>query len=219
MGKLFSWLGLIRRARRRFRNGFTGRIVTSQDRRRARRFALWADEGVLRLFWTNFDQVAPGVFRANHGSPARIRRYARMELRTIVNLRGEQNLPTSLLSQEAAEELGIRVITLPMSARKPPRRDTILGLLDLFDRIERPFLLHCKSGADRSGLAAAIWLLHIEKRPMSEARAQLSLRYLHFRCTTTGVLDGFLDLYEAQGAGMMFRDWVENIYDPSQCRR
>ena len=35
--------------------------------------------------------------------------------------------------------------------------------------------MHCKSGADRAGLASALWLLHVERRPVAEAMKQLSL--------------------------------------------
>jgi hypothetical protein len=76
-------------------------------------------------------------------------------------------------------------------------------------------LMHCKSGADRAGLMAALYVLIHCKKPAAEAIKQLSLRYLHVRQAKTGMLDSFFEAYapyEAQG--MAFFDWVDTIYDP-----
>jgi hypothetical protein len=40
--------------------------------------------------------------------------------------------------------------------------------------------IHCKNGADRSGLAAAIYDYAIAFRPADETTGQLSIRYGHF---------------------------------------
>jgi protein tyrosine/serine phosphatase len=76
-------------------------------------------------------------------------------------------------------------------------------------------LIHCKSGADRAGLASAIWLMVMEGRPVEEARAMLSWRYLHLRWSRTGVLDLVLDSYGARNAAapIGFEDWVATEYD------
>ena len=63
---------------------------------------------------------------------------------------------------------------------------------DLFNSIEKPALMHCKSGADRAGLMAALYVLIHCKKPVAEAMKQLSLRYLHVRQAKTGMLDSFL---------------------------
>ena len=77
----------------------------------------------------------------------------------------------------------------------------------------RPALLHCKSGADRAGFAAAIFLL-LEGRPADEAMRQLSWRYGHIRRSRAGVLDAILHSYAADAAGKGFADWVREAYDP-----
>ena len=66
---------------------------------------------------------------------------------------------------------------------------------DLFNTIEMPALMHCKSGADRAGLMAALYLLIHRKRPVAEAMQQLSFRYLHVRQAKTGMLDSFFEAY------------------------
>jgi protein tyrosine/serine phosphatase len=38
-------------------------------------------------------------------------------------------------------------------------------------------LIHCRTGADRSGIAAAMWNVVMDKEPIDDAKEQLSLRY------------------------------------------
>jgi protein tyrosine/serine phosphatase len=76
--------------------------------------------------------------------------------------------------------------------------------------------MHCKSGADRAGFAAALYLLLRRDLPVEEAKRQLSWRYLHLRGAATGVLHFLLERYAEDSAEepMRFRDWVERRYDP-----
>jgi len=56
------------------------------------------------------------------------------------------------------------------------KMDALIGHLR---RGPAPVLVHCRAGADRAGLAAALYLAATGRAP-EEARAQLSLRYGHF---------------------------------------
>lgn len=89
-----------------------------------------------------------------------------------------------------------------------------MELFEIFDRIEKPFLLHCKSGADRAGLVSALWLLDQEGATIAQARAMLSFRYVHLKRTKTGVLDHLLETYAAD-APMPIRRWFAEKYDPA----
>jgi protein tyrosine/serine phosphatase len=77
--------------------------------------------------------------------------------------------------------------------------------------------MHCKSGADRAGFAAALYLLLQRGATAEEARRQLSWRYLHLRGAATGVLHFMLERYQQDSAAepMSFRTWVERRYDPA----
>ncbi len=92
-----------------------------------------------------------------------------------------------------------------------------LQLFEIFDRIEKPFVMHCKSGADRAGLASALWLLDKEGASIAQAKKMLSLKYAHLKNTKTGVLDHLLDIYEADTAAapMPVRQWFAERYDPA----
>lgn len=202
-------------AERRLRSSFGNDISTP----RGRRAALWhfhlMDHAFLRVLWRNMGQVAPGVWRSNQPSPGRIKRYADMGIKTIINLRGASEASHYLLEEEASREHGIELVSVPIAARRLVVKRHLLRLLDLFETVERPFLMHCKSGADRAGLASALYLMHIEGKPVEEAKRQLSLRHLHLKNDNTGVLDFMLDRYAADTAEtpMPIREWIETRYD------
>jgi hypothetical protein len=86
--------------------------------------------------------------------------------------------------------------------------------------MDEPALIHCKSGADRTGLAAGIWLL-LQGRPVQEALAQLSLRHGHVAAARTGILDAFFKSFAAfQGANpeTLFLDWLRDTYSEAALR-
>lgn len=82
-----------------------------------------------------------------------------------------------------------------MRARRAPTREELKTAIELFDRIEYPMLMHCKSGAERTGLMSILYLLLKEGVPLAEARRQLSARYGYFRHTTAGILDLLFEHY------------------------
>lgn len=183
-------------------------------RRRAQLHFHLLDHGLLRRRWSNMDQIAPGVWRSNHPTHERLARLKAMGIRTILNLRGTGETPAHLFEVESCQALGLRLASVKLSARAAPRREELLKLFEAFRTVERPFLMHCKSGADRAGLASALYLL-AHGAPLAEARRQLSWRFLHVRQSSTGILDHVLDLFEArQAKGTIgIEDWVRDEYD------
>lgn len=186
----------------------------------ARRAAIWhfhlSDHAFLRVWWSNLAQIAPGVWRSNQPSPQRLARHAADGFKTIVNLRGAAQQSFWLFEREAATVHGMTLHDLNMSARQAPSRTRLLALVDLMRNAQRPLLIHCKSGADRTGLAAALYLICIEGRSLPEAQAQLSWRFMHLSSGRTGILDHFLRVYarEAENRDIALLDWIATDYDP-----
>ncbi len=196
---------------------------SSIETREARRAAWWhfqlMDHAFLRGIWTNLDQIAPGVWRANQPSPRRLEIYQRqLGLKSVVNLRGGSQQGFYLFEAEVCKKLGLTLHDVHFSARRAPKKAALLAVFDLFASLQKPVLIHCKSGADRTGLISALYLLDVEQRPLAEAKRQLSFRYLHLKSTETGIMDHFLTLYEAESNGRSIRDWVIQDYDPARLK-
>jgi len=193
---------------------------TPQNARKARFYNRWLDHAVLRGWWTNMDQIATDVWRGNHPPPHRFRQLPQLGIKTVISLRGASDTPFHREEVALCQELGLELITISLSARGAPRKKSLLALMDAFDAAERPLFFHCKSGADRAGLASAIYLMTKEGATPQHALGMLSTRYLHLKGTKTGVLDRFLLTYIARNdrAQIGFRDWVTNEYDSKQLK-
>ena len=108
---------------------------------------------------------------------------------------------------------------MALESRGAPQVDRILRLAEIFRTMTAPALMHCKSGADRAGLAAGVYVV-LRGGTAADALAQLSWRYLHVSASNTGVLDAFFRLYAATGEGKKpFLDWVATDYDAAALRR
>lgn len=182
---------------------------------------LFVDHGIFRLLFWNKRRVSDRMWRGAQPTSWQVRGLARQGLRTIVNLRGERDCATYLFEKQAAEENGIRLVNFTATSREPPSRAVLHNARKLFESIEYPALMHCKSGADRAGIMSALYLFLHENRPLEEAQRQLSLRYGHIRQGKTGVLDRFFEEYARarDATGIAFWDWVDTVYDPVAMKR
>ena len=200
--------------KQRLYSRYNHRIDNPVDRKRSEFFAEWIDVGFARHRWTNDGEIAPEVFRANNPDEKRFKAYASQGIRTVVNLRNDVERSPARLAEERVKQNGMVYVSYPMFPRVAPSKQELLGLVDLFQSLEKPILFHCKSGADRTGLVAAIWLLVQEGEPLSTARTELSLKYIHRRDSETGVLDEILDGFAPFEGKLSFQEWVAEHYDP-----
>ncbi|PWK59574.1 fused DSP-PTPase phosphatase/NAD kinase-like protein [Roseicyclus mahoneyensis] len=173
----------------------------------------WFDHEILRHVWTNQAEIAPGVFRSNQPTFARLEQLQRKGLVSVLCLRAATAAPYACMKAHC-DRLGLGLNVIPLSARRAPDRDSLLALIAYFRAAQHPFLMHCKSGADRAGLASAVYLLTAGGQDLASAKRMLSLRYLHQSWSRAGVLDRFLEAYGKDGAGRSFEDWVRGAYDP-----
>lgn len=197
---------------------FAGDIATR--RHQAWADSLLVDHGVFRLAWSNWAAVEPGrLYRCNHPTPARLAAAQRRHgIRTLINLRGHRQCGSDALSRQAASRLGMAHVDAPLESRGAPHRDRILRLAGIFDAMQPPALMHCKSGADRTGLAAGLYVL-LRGGTSADALAQLSWRFGHFNRSRTGILDAFFMQYAARAEGRLpFLRWVRDEYDEAALR-
>jgi len=183
--------------------------------------SVFVDHAFFRIAWNNWAVVVPGrLYRSNHPTPARLAaRVRRYGIRTVINLRGEKPCGSTTLTHDAAARLGLTHIYAPFESRGAPHRDRILRLAEIFGTMQEPALIHCKSGADRAGLAAGLFIL-MNGGTSEAALGQLSWRFLHFNHSRAGVLDAFFRRYAREAEGRVpFLDWVRAEYDEADLRR
>ncbi len=184
-----------------------------------RRLDLWlVDYGFIREVYVNWHQISANVWRSAQPAPRHLRWAARRGVSKVVNLRGDESLGAYHLENEACAELGLDLVDLKLKSRAAPTREALQLMRQQIAAIDRPTLIHCKSGSDRTGLFCALYLALGEGVPVAEAKRQLGVRYGHLRITKTGVLDHLFDQYLEDTARqpISFADWLDTVYDPDK---
>jgi protein tyrosine phosphatase (PTP) superfamily phosphohydrolase (DUF442 family) len=179
------------------------------------------------LVGQNLHTVIPGrIYRGAQPTADALERIVRMHgIRTIVNLRGCCNpLPWYLAEGRVAQQLGVCQEDVAFSAVHLPPPTELRQLVEVLERAEYPIFLHCRHGADRTGLAAVVALLLQPDVAYAHARRELGLYHGHLSFGKTGYLDTFFDLYEnwlhEQGkehSPELFRHWVLEVYRGGWC--
>jgi protein tyrosine/serine phosphatase len=195
-------------------------LSTEQGRKNARKDLMWRDHGFLRLRFQNKHWLDEQMVRTNQPSPEQIADWAKAGIRTIINLRGESPAGFHVLEREACKTHHIAMENFRVKSRDTHPAEIIFGARDLFQRIAYPALMHCKSGADRAGFMAALYMHFQKGQRIEQAMQQLSLRTLHMKAGKTGMLDFFFQSYLEHAAKnpVSFSDWVEMEYDPAQVK-
>jgi protein tyrosine/serine phosphatase len=134
-------------------------------------------------FSENVHVVAPGlVYRSAQLLPEELESViAEYGIRSVISLappEPEQSWYRGEISVTSAHK--ITRYEIPLSRGVRPTTDQLQHVLSVLRTAPKPILVHSQSGADRAGLAAAIFQYAIASRPASEAGQQLSIRYGHF---------------------------------------
>jgi protein tyrosine/serine phosphatase len=181
----------------------------------------WTDHAFLRLAFQNAFWIDDKLVRANQPSPHQLAFWKRRGIKTIINLRGGFDGSFYAIEKDACARLGLKLVDFTVTSRDAPTREQVLGAIDLFNTVEYPALMHCKSGADRAGIMSVLYRLLHKGEPVETALGELGLHRLHIKAGKTGVLDYVFERYLAEGKpqGLSFVDWVKSpAYDPKQIK-
>lgn len=130
----------------------------------------------------NFHVVAPGkVYRAAQmDGQALVRWHREHGIASVLNLRGRNDGSDWYETERAvSDRLGIKHLDFRMSAQAELDQPEVEALLAVMRDAPKPMLIHCMGGADRTGLAAALYVAGLENGGEDAAERQLSLTYGH----------------------------------------
>jgi len=131
----------------------------------------------------NLHAVSAGVlYRSAQLSKSETRWAVReYQIKSVLNLRGAHaGQPWYDDEIAAAGELGLAHFDYPLSSKRFVTSEQIAAILAIVRTAPKPLLIHCKSGADRSGLVAALYRYSETGASAAEADGELSLAYGHF---------------------------------------
>jgi protein tyrosine/serine phosphatase len=157
----------------------------------------------------NFHEIEAGKFyrSAQLGKDEFEEIVQRYGIRTVINLRGHQPGEWWYDDEESElKRLNVRQEDIGFSTEQMQTKEDWARYAQLLKTAQRPILVHCRSGADRTGEATAVYMMDYMGKSKEEALKQLSFRYLHIplflRAKTL-----FVENY--RGA-----DWLISGYDP-----
>lgn len=130
----------------------------------------------------NFHTVVEGqLYRSAQPTPRQLERYVSShDIKSIINLRASGDKGTWYSAELAtAGKLGVEHVDYPMSASQVLTLEQADRLVALMASLPKPILIHCQAGADRTGLASALYVSRIAGRDEETAERQLSYYFGH----------------------------------------
>ena len=131
----------------------------------------------------NFHTVKEGAFyRSAQLSKAELLSAIREhKIRSVLNLRGAHPGQAWYDGELAVSQaFGVAHYDYALSAHRFVTKGQIVEVLGIIRDAPKPLLVHCKSGADRTGLVSALYRLAEEGENANQADRELSLYYGHF---------------------------------------
>jgi protein tyrosine phosphatase (PTP) superfamily phosphohydrolase (DUF442 family) len=119
----------------------------------------------------NFYQVDPQVYRGAQPTKDGFRYLASIGVKTVISLREPSKLEEKLVTAA-----GMRYVNIPMTGLAAPTEAEISKILTILESSGGGVFLHCKRGADRTGVAIASYRIDHDgwdnARALSEAMAR-----------------------------------------------
>lgn len=112
--------------------------------------AQWA-QPVLLPSSDNFYRINNDLYRSAQPDRQVMFAYADFGIRTVLNLRGFHS------DEELVEGTSLALVEIPIHTWKAGHNDNVITMLQAIRDAKKPVLVHCQHGADRTGLAIAMY--------------------------------------------------------------
>jgi protein tyrosine/serine phosphatase len=119
------------------------------------------------------------IYRSARLSDADLEKYIKEKnIKTVLNLAGEREDKEWYRKQkEITQAYNVQLHDVGISPNELPEIDRMVSIVDVLKHAERPLLIHCRKGVDRTGLVSAIALALEKDPPLDAVKNQFSLRY------------------------------------------
>ena len=194
-------------------------IKSFWGRKKAWIYAMFLDDhNFTNLIRFNFHQISKDVFRSSQPTMWQLKKLKeKYNLKTIVNLKDEnRNSAYFHFEEEKCKELGLNLINVNISSRAFPTHEKILLYKDVIDKMELPVLIHCKAGADRTGIFCTLFQYFREKKDIKETNQLKFWPYGHFKYSNAGKSDYYFEefaKYQEKNPNIDLITWSKDIID------
>jgi protein tyrosine/serine phosphatase len=124
-------------------------FVVSLDAEARVRPAEWA-QPMIGSSLDNFYQVSPDVYRSSQPDKDDMKTLKKMGIKSVLNLR------SYFTDDDEAKGTNLKLYRIEMSAGNI-EKEKLKEALDIIRKAEKPILIHCKHGSDRTGVVIALY--------------------------------------------------------------
>lgn len=125
----------------------------------------------------NFHVVSPGlIYRSAQLDAAGLTQVVQEHgIKSILNLRGADGSAWYNAETNRSQQLGVQHYDFALEAGRELKNEEMDQILAMIDSAPKPMLIHCKSGADRTGLVGALYLYSLEGKSSALAGRELTV--------------------------------------------
>lgn len=119
----------------------------------------------------NFGCVSTNIYRGAQPTEEGIKELARRGIKTIINLRSDDE--NARLEESQAQASGIKFVNIPLGNWLGPKDSKIAEVMNLLNAPEnQPVFVHCKRGADRTGTVIAVYRISHDQWAAKQAQTE-----------------------------------------------
>lgn len=119
----------------------------------------------------NFYRINETLYRGGQPDADGLKRLKELGIKTIINLRDDDERARA--EEDAARDLGFSYFSLPLARFNRPSDETVAEVLTVINSPQnQPVFVHCKRGADRTGIIIAIYRMEHDGWTGEEAKAE-----------------------------------------------
>jgi len=126
----------------------------------------------------NFHKISEEVYRSGQLNKYNLEYYVKKyKIKTIINLRGTSKKEWYKTEKAIADEFDINHISFGITNKEFYDFNQTSQIVSMLKNVEKPLLIHCEGGADRTSLVSALYQYAVVKKSAEESAKEFSVFY------------------------------------------
>ena len=154
------------------------------------------DHGWIRALYDNYCIVDQRLHRSSQPSYYTLKKAQKLGVTQVISFRNPGKISYQLLEERWVSELGLKLHSKQLSATEIATPETYVEIFDLIEKNDGKTLVHCKSGADRTGLFSGIYVTWSRSQTGLRSGDMLHWKFGHIGLGKKSINKVFLDVFK-----------------------